>query len=685
MDNVIAQNPVQQLFRLTANQKKKVRKNENNRLKLDLGNVADKNESDRIGSNRMDVYEPRYQILGLNHSPKSQLVVVRKENGGAINESGEEEKDNKQDDVNSQDRFSQNRNQPELSKAIEQENMILLDQSEQSEGGGSISAAQNIAMDNKKQFSLNGSGSQDELDNNIEFQNWTKEAKKDYGFSQFLIDGNKQFDVKNQINSLLYDEQQNSLQQYQKNLDVSLNASSSAEKNEQKEDNHERGNHDGIKIDDNLNVFVLCDRDPLQEGIAQQPATRGQFPENSRVEVGGDIKENNDRKRRRSVEISRKSKNPLEQNDYIDEVNSAMTKMDDYETNLKEKNRGGRNSDTPRFAKGVIGTALSGDTLSQGGARLHDSHHYAISHYLRTAQTAINNLQQERIDHFSLQTQSGYIASGQESNAYNNGFWISGFGGNQIEKNTNGKNKAQFAGTAIGLERYFDNLLGGVAVSYFRGVAGYQQLKQSSSNYIVSFYGMGRFDNLVFNGSIYLGQSKIKSTRFLPAQQIARARFKNKLYGATVGAAYEFKYNGQHIVTPSVGFKYGCLVQPSYSETGAGALSQQIAKKTLQSYVGLAAIKYSYLIANQNMDIIPSLKIGFSGDLKKPSSSFNTKFSGDDDFSKLQTTVKKHNIWLIAPSLVLKNDRFDINLTYHFERSRKLVAHSAGLRVLVKF
>ncbi len=265
-----------------------------------------------------------------------------------------------------------------------------------------------------------------------------------------------------------------------------------------------------------------------------------------------------------------------------------------------------------------------------------------------------------------------------------NGAWISGFTGDNVDKNTQ-KQKTSFVGGSIGYERFLesDNTIG-LAVTNIKGkTKSSLDSKIDSIHYIASIYGISKVDQLIFSGSVFAGQGTNKTKRSVGSTS-ANAKFKSHVYGAKGVVAYKVQKGG-HAITPSVALQYSTSSQNKHKEKGSSDDNRQTDKRSTNVLFGTLAAKYEYLIHRQNMVVVPSVQTGLSRDLANRSSGIKSRFLSTEETYNIKANNKRQTRLFVTAGIVAKTDNFDVNVSYSIDKAKKEIGHMASVKLVSHF
>ena len=293
----------------------------------------------------------------------------------------------------------------------------------------------------------------------------------------------------------------------------------------------------------------------------------------------------------------------------------------------------------------------------------------------------------------SITSNRGYAissaAAGSDVPAWESAVWVNGFLGSSKDKVNQDKNRQSFFGGSVGYEfKFDDSALLGFALTIARDNSKSGLEKMGNTNYLLSMYNSTKIDEVVLGGGLFIGAGNAKSTRSVVAADTsvttANGDFGTRAAGLHANVGYRLT-SDQHVLIPSVGIDYSYALNKAYKESGTATDLKNVDDYTGSNLAAEVALQYAYNIDTSMGRLVPSLQIGFIGDLMQKHSSVKQKvINGTLYTSKVK--VSKTRAIKIVPALKFKNPYYDLAISYHREQGLKTYMTQVGsVKLTIKF
>lgn len=334
--------------------------------------------------------------------------------------------------------------------------------------------------------------------------------------------------------------------------------------------------------------------------------------------------------------------------------------------------------DNVQYAKDVV-SALNSFTPTTA---------LAVSNIANSVTSSISNVVSTRLA--SLQNSSG-LNSGDDMLVDNNRLWIKTYGslGKQQNKDSINGFDLKTYGLALGYDKeYKDGQIIGLATSYTNGKLDVNGLSHKTDVDAYTFVAYGsnllKDDKTTVSYQASHTWQKNDSKRAVFTGDTANAKFTAKTFALDVKLAHKMAINDKLVLEPNVGLSYTRVSNPSFTESGAGALNLKTEKFSSTETLAKVGTNFAYSL-NSNSTLNANVGVGY--DLKGDKTSIKSSFAGTDlsfDSKGIDNGRWQYQAGVGYDYSLNKNS--NVNLSYNYQgKGSKFTNNVVALDYVYKF
>jgi outer membrane autotransporter protein len=188
-------------------------------------------------------------------------------------------------------------------------------------------------------------------------------------------------------------------------------------------------------------------------------------------------------------------------------------------------------------------------------------------------------------------------------------------------------------------------------------------------------YGATNFDRWYAHAALSYAAHDFDSTRDTGVTGIAKGAFSGYQYGWRVGAGIPMRSGGLRI-NPQAGLDWSRLHLRSYSESGAGALSLNVASQTVERIRSRVGVRVSWETEVVASKIVPLIQAYWNHEFRKPPAAAAAFVGGGSSFVTPLQPVSRDSIKLGAGAIVSNKKSYEAELRYELDLAHKFVGHN---------
>lgn len=247
--------------------------------------------------------------------------------------------------------------------------------------------------------------------------------------------------------------------------------------------------------------------------------------------------------------------------------------------------------------------------------------------------SAADDLKNGKFKVAALGNLSGLIGSDQ---AKNSSVWFKGFGARATQDMQDGfaGYRSRTAGGSFGADNMLENnWLVGAAFTFADTDVDMDSSRSGDrtdiKTYQATFYTSHDFGNWYLDGMLAYAQQRFDSSRDTTVTGIASSRYSGNQLSARLAAGFPIFLSDVTTFTPLVGLEWNGVTRDAYSETGAGALSLNVQKETINRVRSILGAKLSTEKELSNgMTMIPSVRASWKHEFNNDAMRSTTTFVG---------------------------------------------------------
>jgi uncharacterized protein YhjY with autotransporter beta-barrel domain len=216
-----------------------------------------------------------------------------------------------------------------------------------------------------------------------------------------------------------------------------------------------------------------------------------------------------------------------------------------------------------------------------------------------------------------------------------NGFWLNGFGqwGEYRAKPGYSSHDYSLYGSSLGYDQTFGNdLLLGVSVGLSRVEADFGSSRGDGSVNAITgaLYGSYSRRNLFLEGVLSYGRNHFNNRRTVTIgalQSTASSSHDGDAYSAYLAGGYDYRLE-RTVLTPYAVLRYSHLAEESFSETGAGSLNLQVARRSTDSLISEMGLRAAHVVRLEKGSLVPELSFAWTYDFELDDQIITSSFAG---------------------------------------------------------
>lgn len=300
--------------------------------------------------------------------------------------------------------------------------------------------------------------------------------------------------------------------------------------------------------------------------------------------------------------------------------------------------------------------------------------------------SAADDLKNGKFKVAALGNSSGLIGPDQ---AKNNSVWFKGFGARATQDIQGGfaGYRSRTAGGSFGADSMLENnWLVGAAFTFADTDVDMDSSRSGDrtdiKTYLATFYTSHDFGNWYLDGMLSYAQQRFDSSRDTTVTGIARSSYDGNQLSARFIAGFPLMLNELTTFTPLAGVEWNGVTRDAYSETGAGALSLNVQKETINRVRSIVGAKLSTERELSNgMTLIPSVRASWKYEFNNDAMRSTTTFVGGGPAFNTPGQDLPGNSFSLGASLSLQTSK-NFTLSAHVDADKAKAYSGVAAQVM---
>lgn len=300
--------------------------------------------------------------------------------------------------------------------------------------------------------------------------------------------------------------------------------------------------------------------------------------------------------------------------------------------------------------------------------------------------SAADDLKNGKFKVAALGNLSGLIGPDQ---AKNNSAWFKGFGARATQdiQGSFAGYRSRTAGGSFGADSMLENnwLVGAAFTFADTDVdmdSGRSGDRTDIKTYLATFYTSHDFGDWYLDGMLSYAQQRFDSSRDTTVTGIARSSYDGNQLSARLVAGFPLMLNELTTFTPLAGLEWNGVTRDAYSETGAGALSLNVQKETINRVRSIVGAKLSTERELSNgMTLIPSVRASWKHEFNNDAMRSTTTFVGGGPAFNTPGQDLPGNSFSLGASLSLQTSK-NFTLSAHVDADKAKAYSGVAAQVM---